>query len=163
MMHAGLTEGAVQLLLRLQVQIANLLGGPEAAYDPTRFTADPAPVVAVVSMFDQAMRARHCLQRRMRWLLRLGPIMCLASIIYLAGWLSASCYFVNAYDRKWLRDAGLSVLAVGVVGGLLMMALYVHLTMRLSATEILSYDITHPLDPGDRTVVPDSEREAGDG
>lgn len=159
-MYAGLTQGAIRLLLTVQEETITLLGGPGAAFQPNTFTADPGPLVARVSRFQAAMKARDRLQRRLRWLLRLGPWLVTLASVYLAGWLLASIYFVGLNHGTWLRDTGLGLAGSAAVAALVAVATYVYLVGRLSSTEVLVYEVSAERDVRAAAVPPLEIEEA---
>lgn len=141
-MRAGLTEGAVRLLLAVQEETIDLLGGPSAGFEPSTFTADPGPLVARVSRFQAAMRARDRLARRLRLLLRVGPALVLIAAFYLVGWGAASVYFVGWNEGAWLRNIGLAISFTAGAAALVVIAFYVHLILRMSSTEVLVHEVS---------------------
>lgn len=135
-MVAGLTQGAIHLLLRVQERTIDLLG-TGASLQPSTFTADPAPLVADVNRFQMVMRARDRLDRRMRALLRLGPCFLALACTYIVGWAMASVYFLGLNDGLWLRNAGIAVAGYALALVAAAAGLYAYLVGRLATTELL--------------------------
>jgi hypothetical protein len=141
---AGLTQGAIDRLVRLQEETVALLGNATA-----RFSADPGRLVGAVNDFQKALRARDKFARRVSILLRLGPTMAISALVYLIGWVIAGIYFAGfGFARHVvLRDLGLSIGGLGVAGIAGAGLGYLYLANKLASAEELAYDLTHVDEP----------------
>lgn len=141
--RAGLTQGAIDRLVRLQEETIALLGSALEA----RFTADPGRLAGPVNDFRKAIKARDRFSRRVAVLLWVGPVLAISALVYLVGWSIATAYFVGWSHALLLRDLGWAVGGLGTLGVVVAGLGYVYLVDRVSHAEQLSYDLTHVQEP----------------
>lgn len=144
-MSAGLTEGAISLLENLQIRITDLLGSPAAAWEPNRFAANPSELVDLVAKFQKVMKARDSIEPRFHLLLRVGPVLVIAAIGYLLAAVMCGAAWVGLITTPLVLQLGLGLGAVAILTVAIATGVYIAVTHRLSSSEILSYEVLHPL------------------
>lgn len=131
----GLADRATRELLAMQNEITNLVGGG-ASLLPRLATVDPAPLAKQASGFQKTLAAGSRLAGDFRWLLRIGPLLVVATAAFLLG---VAGVFVDNSDlarSSLLRIGGLGLGGFGIVLGFALLAAYVILNQRLSGAEM---------------------------
>jgi hypothetical protein len=127
------------------MQITDLLGTPVGALEPNRFGANPADLVHLVGHFQKVMKARDNVSPQFRRLLSLGPIFVCVIVGYLAAIVISGLYWTGLLKYHLLLPVGLTLGALSLAIGAVAMGAYIRLTHQLSSSEILSYELFHPI------------------
>jgi len=139
LVEAGLTQRAIGALSILRRKIDTLIGGTDAAFDPTSAVADPARLLKSVRDFERCMSACRQARRLFGALLSLGSFAGPALLILLL------CDILGALhlSQAWLMPPRLVSWVIGTalfataMGGLVLGA-YWYLQRRLTTAEMLS-------------------------
>jgi len=135
--EAGLADRATTEALRLQDEIADLIGSGSSS-PPRLATVDPTPLAHRAADFQKTLITGNRLPMYFRWLLRLGP----AAIGIAAAFLVAlAAVFLDNSElvmSALLRIGGIVLGITTVVLGLVLFAAFIFLNQRLSGAEIRS-------------------------
>jgi hypothetical protein len=131
----ALEDRATTELLEMQAAITRLFGAGSGS-PPRLATLDPGLLSEKASAFQKTLAISSRLERNFQLLLRVGPLLVIASAAFLVG--VAAIYLDNSdlAPSQILRVGGEIIGGVGVAFGVLLLIAYVVLNQRLSGAEI---------------------------
>lgn len=133
--EVGLADRAINELLEMQQEIATLVGsGPTSL--PRLATVDPGGLVSHIRDFQKTMVAASRLKAYFRWLLRVGPVLIAAAILFLVGIAALFANNSELASSEVLRVGGLVIGILGGSLGLMGLVAWVFLHFRLSGAEL---------------------------
>lgn len=137
----ALEDRATTELLEMQAEITRIFGAG-AGSPPRLATQDPGLLGEKASAFQKTLAIKLHLDRDFRLLLKVGPLLIIASAAFLLG--VAAVYIDNAElaSSSALRVGGEIVGGCGVVLGILLVVGYVVLNQRLSGAEIRGNEVS---------------------
>jgi len=137
----ALEDRATTELLDIQAHITQIFGAGTGS-PPKLATHDPGLLSEKASAFQKTLAVSSRLGRDFRLLLGVGPLLILASAIFLAG--LAATYIDNSelVTSQILRVGGEVVGGLGFCLGAILMVAYVVLNQRLSGAEIRGNETT---------------------
>lgn len=131
----ALDDRATTELLEMQGEITRIFGAG-AGSPPRLATQDPGILAEKASAFQKTLGCKSRLDRDFQLLLRVGPLLIIASAAFLIG--VAAVYLDNAelVSSGALRVGGEVVGGCGVALGIFLVIAYVALNQRLSGAEL---------------------------
>jgi hypothetical protein len=131
----ALEDRATTELLEMQGEITRIFGAGSGS-PPRLATQDPGLLAEKASAFQKTLAISSKLDQNFRLLLRVGPLLIIASAAFLLG--VAAVYIDNSdlAPSSVLRLGGEIVGGCGVALGILLVIAYVVLNQRLSGAEI---------------------------
>lgn len=137
LIEAGLKTRAVGELSVLRRQIDALIGG-KGQFDPNSATADPAPLLKSVRIFERCMAATRNSRRYFGFMLGIAPAGGLVLVMLLVGDVVGTVHLSNlAVVPRWLLWLEW-LFPVGIVLGVLLFAAHWFIHGLLTEAEILS-------------------------
>lgn len=135
--EAGLAERATAEALIMQQEISEMIGSG-AGQIPRLATVDPAPLAKRAGELQKTLRAGARIPNDFKWFLRLGPLMIIASVIFLVGLAAVFADSSAILKSTPMRAGGLILGITALLAGLVLMVAYVVLNQRLSGAELRS-------------------------
>lgn len=131
----GLADRATSELLAMQREIAGLMGSGSSLL-PRLATVDPAQLATRIGDFQKTLSVASRLASDFRWLLRIGPLLIVASAAFLLGLGGLFADNSELASSESLRIGRLAVGGIGVVLGLAALVAWVFIHQRLSGAEM---------------------------
>ncbi len=135
--EAGLAERATAEALVMQQEISEMIGSG-AGQIPRLATVDPAPLAKRAGELQKTLRVGARIPNDFRWFLRLGPLMIVASVVFLIGLAAVFADSSAILISTPMRAGGLILDVAALLAGLVLMIAYVVLNQRLSGAELRS-------------------------
>lgn len=134
--HAGPNERATSVLLELQAQISEVVGGTgDGVFNPAEVWLDSDPFIDRANRCASLLRARDKLRGRFRRHRQLGPTLIPLIVLYVVGWLLATLFFTEVIDRPWEKLLGFLLGGLAAGGALIVFSLYAYYEAKLTAAE----------------------------
>jgi nitrate reductase gamma subunit len=133
--EVGLTDRATKELLEMQQEITDLMGSGPASL-PRLATVDPGQLSKQIHNFQKTMAAASRLQSHFRWLLRVGPLLIIASLLFLVGIGALFANHSELASSEAMRLGGVIAVTAGGVLGVVIAIAWVLLHFRLSGAEL---------------------------
>jgi hypothetical protein len=115
----GLSEKAVDELIKIQTIAADRLGGPGTAFDPSQVVRDPSELSSRMDRFRRLLRVRDRVRPRFRHLLWVGPWLVGSFLLYVITVVSLGAYTGKLTTRHYVEVLGVvcgTITVVALVG-----------------------------------------------
>lgn len=136
--RAALDEQAAKWMRKLSDDIGKLLGGPGGQFDPDQALALPGVLRAEMEHVDRLLRARETVGRYHAWLRRIGPMLSVLGVVYLASAAVAVMYYAEITRWRSGGELALRIAVVAVALAALLVLLYWFLSHRFDSARVLS-------------------------
>jgi hypothetical protein len=135
----ALEDRATTELLEMQEEITRIFGAGSGS-PPKLATHDPGLLSEKAGAFQKTLAMSSRLKRDYQLLLRIGPLLILASAAFLAGLAATFMDNSELVTSQLLRVGGEIIGGVGIVLGILLLFAWVVLNQRLSKAELRSQE-----------------------